>query len=286
MSELLAVSAESESWVESAQSLAAELSLPFIGAVPATDVDTYRQVLEVGETLQLRATGRKAAGPVWVDFVGGAVAHRRKFGGGKGQQIAKAVGIRSGLYPQVVDATAGLGRDAFVLATLGCEVTMLERNPVVRVLLMDGLRRLRRAAESDPELAAIAARLTLLDSALPAAQWLAAQPPQSVPVVYLDPMFPQREKSAKVKKEMAAFHQLVGADEDADALYEPAYAACYFRTVVKRPRTAPFLAGRQPSLSLQGKSGRFDVYTRHGMNRDALSGRLNPADKLNPAEPE
>lgn len=271
MSQSLAVAAADESWMESAQNLAAELSLPYLGAVDPAETDSFAQLLMVGDALSLCATGRKAPGPVWVDFVGGAVAHRRKFGGGKGQQIAKAVGVRGGFYPRVVDATAGLGRDAFVLASLGCEVLMLERNPVVRALLRDGLRRLRDAAETDSELAPIAARLSLDDSGLPASEWLVKQPAESIPVVYLDPMFPQREKSARVKKEMVAFHQLVGSDEDADALLEPAYAACYYRTVVKRPRVAPFLAGQKPSLSLEGKSGRFDVYTRHGMSRHGMS---------------
>ncbi|PCO06707.1 SAM-dependent methyltransferase [Microbulbifer flavimaris] len=279
MIESLAVTAASESWAVSAQTLATELSLPYLGVVSAVAVDDYPQLLEVGETLKLCTTGRKAPGPVWVDFVGGAASHRRKFGGGKGQQIAKAIGIRSGSYPRVVDATAGLGRDAFVLASLGCEVLMLERNPVVRALLDDGLRRLREAAEADPELAPIAARLSLDESRLPAAEWLRQQPPESIPVVYLDPMFPQREKSAKVKKEMVAFHRLVGADEDADGLLDPAYAACYYRTVVKRPRLAPFLAGRKPSLSLEGKSGRFDIYTRHGMSRHGPSRNESPANQ-------
>ena len=81
--------------------------------------------------LELRKLDEPKLGPVFVDFVEGAVAHRRKFGGGRGQSIAKAVGLKSGANPTVVDATAGLGRDAFVLASLGCRVTMLERHPVV-----------------------------------------------------------------------------------------------------------------------------------------------------------
>ena len=83
-----------------------------------------------------------------MDFVEGAVAHRRKFGGGRGQSIAKAVGLKSGAMPTVVDATAGLGRDAFVLASLGCKVTLIERSPVVAALLQDGLAR----AAQDPEI--------------------------------------------------------------------------------------------------------------------------------------
>lgn len=262
----LAVIAGSAEWLPDARALADALQLPCLDLADPGEIEEPAFVLERSEQLRLRATGRKAPGPVSVDFVGGALAHRRKFGGGKGQQVARAVGIRSGFYPRVLDATAGLGRDAFVLASLGVEVQMLERNPVVRALLQDGLERLRQAAGEDMELAAISARLTLVESGVTCAvDWLAAQPPESLPVVYLDPMFPERGKSAKVKKEMAAFHTIVGSDEDADKLLEPAYAACYYRTVVKRPRLAPYLADKKPALSLEGKSGRFDIYTKHGV---------------------
>ncbi|MFC6631900.1 class I SAM-dependent methyltransferase [Microbulbifer taiwanensis] len=265
MSYALAVVADAAERLPAAQALADKLQLPCLGCLDPVEVSESAYVLQRGERLQLCATGRKAPGPVCVDFVGGALAHRRRYGGGKGQQVAKAVGLRGGFYPRVVDATAGLGRDAFVLASLGCEVHMLERNPVVRALLRDGLERLQRASLEDTELAAIAMRLTLEEREVSAGEWLAEQAAESVPVVYLDPMFPERGKSARVKKEMAAFHQLVGGDEDADALLEPAFAACYYRTVVKRPRLAPFLADKKPTLSLEGKSGRFDIYTKHGV---------------------
>lgn len=261
----LAVTAASAEFIAAAEALAERLNLPCLGESPEKWIEDRPFVLKCGEQLQLCATGRKAPGPVAVDFVAGAVAHRRKFGGGKGQQIAKAVGIRSGFYPQIVDATAGLGRDAFVLASLGCEVRMLERNPVVYALLEDGVRRLQQAALGDSELAPIAARLKLEPCVESASAWLAQQAAESIPVIYLDPMFPSREKSAKVKKEMVAFHELVGSDEDADKLMAPALDACYYRTVVKRPRLAPDLAGTKPNLRFEGKSGRFDVYTRHGV---------------------
>ncbi|MBB5210244.1 class I SAM-dependent methyltransferase [Microbulbifer hydrolyticus] len=261
----LAVTAAESEFCSQAEALATQLKLPYLGETPEKLIDDAPFVLKRGQSLQLCATGRKAPGPVAVDFVSGAVAHRRKFGGGKGQQIAKAVGVRSGFYPQVLDATAGLGRDAFVLASVGCEVRMLERNPVVYALLEDGVRRLQEAALTDRELGPIAARLLLEPLVDSATAWLAEQGAESIPVIYLDPMFPSREKSAKVKKEMVAFHQIVGSDEDADGLLAPALAACYYRTVVKRPRLAPDLAGEKPSLRFEGKSGRFDVYTRHGI---------------------
>ncbi|WP_445365931.1 class I SAM-dependent methyltransferase [Microbulbifer sp. ANSA001] len=265
MSPALAIIAAAKDYLAAAEQLSNQLDLLCLGVEDPTEICDFPQVLRCGEQLQLCATGKKAPGPVVVDFVGGAMAHRRKYGGGKAQPVAKAVGIRPGFHPRVLDATAGLGRDAFVLASLGCEVLMLERNPVVYLLLQDGLRRLQEAAVLDPELILVAERLSLTDRKDSSADWLAQQAEGSWPVVFLDPMFPPRGKSAKVKKEMVAFHYLVGADEDADALLEPALKACYYRTVVKRPKQAPHLGEKKPTLSLEGKSGRFDIYTKHGV---------------------
>lgn len=219
-------------------------------------------------------TGRKVPGPVRVDFLAGALDHRRRFGGGKGQMIAKAVGVKAGVYPAVLDVTAGLGRDGFVLACLGCPVHWLERSPLVYRLLEDGLARARRQAaeEADPELEAILARLSLSEGDgreyLARLEGLDEEPqrlgekPQRPDVVYLDPMFPERNKSADVKKEMRAFHCLVGRDEDAGELLAQALSVTRYRVVVKRPRKAPDLAGIAPSHRIEGKSSRFDVYAR------------------------
>jgi len=79
-------------------------------------------------------------------------------------------------------------------------------------------------------------------------------------VIYLDPMFPERRKSAAVKKEMQLFHQLIGTNMDAEQLFESALSGACERVVVKRPRTAPALAHRSPSYSLEGKRNRYDIY--------------------------
>jgi len=221
--------------------------------------------------VSLQQTGRKAPGPIRAEFAEGSVDHRRKFGGGKGQMIAKAVGVKAGVYPKVLDATAGLGKDAFVLATLGCHLHMLERSPVVHALLADGLQRAREIpAYDDPELAQIVARMELL--AVDSHDYLAQITEDNRPdVIYLDPMFPDRQKSADVKKEMAAFHHVVGKDEDADSLLEKALAKANYRVVVKRPRKAPFIGNRAPSYQLEGKSSRYDIYTLKKMP-EALHG--------------
>ncbi|WP_271103758.1 class I SAM-dependent methyltransferase [Pseudomonas tohonis] len=218
--------------------------------------------LQLGdEGLQLVDLSPQAPGPVRVDFVEGAAAHRRQFGGGAGQMIAKAVGVQPGIRPQVLDATAGLGRDAFVLASLGCEMDLIERQPLVAALLEDGLAR----ACDDAEVAPIAARMRLhTGNAIELMQGWQGEAPQ---VIYLDPMFPHRDKSALVKKEMRLFRPLVGDDLDAPALLAAALALATHRVVVKRPRKAPIIEGTKPSYALEGKSSRYDIYPKKALSK-------------------
>lgn len=206
------------------------------------------------ERLELRKRDEPKLGGIFVDFVAGTQAHRRKFGGGRGEAVARAVGVKGDYLPTVVDATAGLGRDAFVLASVGCHVTMFERHPVVAALLDDGLRR----AYQDREIGHwIQARLTLIHaSSIEALGQVDSRPD----VVYLDPMFPHKQKSALVKKEMRVFQSLVGADTDADSLLAPAIALAKKRVVVKRPDYAPPLGNRATNNAVVTKGHRFDLY--------------------------
>ena len=216
--------------------------------------------LQLGaEGLQFVELGPQAPGAVRVDFVEGAVAHRRLFGGGTGQMIAKAVGVQPGVRPQVLDATAGLGRDAFVLASLGCSMTLIERQPLIAALLEDGLARARQSTEVAP----IAAQMRLLQGN--AIEMLSAWTDEAPQVIYLDPMFPHRDKSALVKKEMRLFRPLVGDDLDAPALLAAALALASHRVVVKRPRKAPCIEGAKPSYVLEGKSSRYDIYAKKAL---------------------
>jgi len=189
-----------------------------------------------------------------VSFVSGAKDHRRKFGGGKGQAIAKAVGLGQSKRPlSVLDATAGQGGDAFVLASLGCHLTLVERSPVARALLVSALEQGKAHADlsEDQALINIFERMHLLS--------------EEHDVVYLDPMFPERKKSALVKKEMRVFHDIIGADADSDGLLEPALALAEYRVVVKRPNIAPFLGGKAPEYQLNGKACRFDIYVKRSI---------------------
>jgi 16S rRNA (guanine1516-N2)-methyltransferase len=233
------------------QEEASQLGLPVWDEAPAGASHALRWH---SERLELISLHEKSV--VCVDFVTGAAAHRRKFGGGRGQPVAKAVGIKGDYLPRVLDATAGQGRDAFVLASLGCEITLIERSPVAYLLLKNGLAR----ATLDTETEEIAARMTLIHA--DARQWLLAQIPDCprFDVIFLDPMFPEPDKRAKSKKEMAAFQTIIGGDEDADALLEPARRLAGKRVIVKRPRHAPHLAGVKPNFVFEGESTRFDGY--------------------------
>lgn len=249
---VIRVEAMTADWQQQALALASELALPIEG-----EADFVLQIGDQG--LQLQYLTEKNIGALKVDFVEGAIAHRRKFGGGKGQMIAKAVGIQGSIIPSVLDATAGLGKDAFVLATLGCQMTLIERQPIIAVLLEDGLRR----ALHDSEICSIAQQMTLIKgNAIDVMKNWQSVIPQ---VVYVDPMFPHRDKSALVKKEMRLFRPLVGDDLDATQLLETALALASHRVVVKRPRKAPIIEGINPNYQLEGKSSRYDIYTKRSL---------------------
>ena len=237
---------------------AERLGLP----VQDEQADFALQVTDDG--LQLQQLGDDAPGAVRVDFVEGAVAHRRLFGGGTGQMIAKAVGIQPGIRPRVLDATAGLGKDAFVLASLGCEMSLIERQPIIAALLEDGLSRGRH----DRDVGSIIGQMRLLTgNSIELIRDWHGEAPQ---VIYLDPMFPHREKTALVKKEMRLFRPLVGDDMDAPALLEAALALATHRVVVKRPRKAPCIYGPKPGYALDGKSSRYDIYPKKALKPKAV----------------
>ena len=194
------------------------------------------------------------------DLANPTLNYRRLKGGGKQQMLAKAVGLGAGTELRVLDATAGLGRDAFILAGLGASVRMLERAPAVRTLLESALERARSSAAAQrSDFAQTISRLSL--QAGDAINYMAALSRNKLPeVIYLDPMFPPRQKHALVKKEMRILHDLVGADPDAEQLFAAARATGARRIVVKRPRLAPALSSAQPNHVFSGQSNRFDVY--------------------------
>ena len=188
-----------------------------------------------------------------VDFVSGAVAHRLRFGGGRGQDLAKAMGFRSGKTPQVIDATAGLGRDSFLLASLGAQVTMIERSTRMHELLQAGMEdaRLQGGVFAD-----IIARMTLLNG--DAKDLL---PTLSGEAILIAPMHPPRKTTALVKQELRQVREIVGTDEDAADLMRVALKHARQRVVLKWPAKGDPIEGI-PSCSHQilGKSTRYDVF--------------------------
>ena len=197
---------------------------------------------------------------ITVDFCAGKARHRREFGGG--ELITRAANSKQ--YHTVWDFTAGLGRDAFVLASAGMRVALFERHPVVYALLRDGLQR----ASCDPDIAETVARMSLFGSDVlqNQEQLDTLSRPQ---IIYLDPMYPPAQKSAAVKKEMACFHTLVGPQEhESEDLLSLALSFASKRVVVKRPRLAQTLTSRKPDYNYSGKSTRFDVYVPDHPKKD------------------
>ncbi len=192
---------------------------------------------------------------IHVDFLSGDLAHRQKYGGGRGQSIAKAIGLKPGRNPpSVIDATAGLGRDAFVLANLGCSLTLLEQSPVVAELLQDGIE---RAGEDENFQQILKRGFKLINqNSIDYLEKLQDYPE----VIYLDPMFPERKKTASVKKNMQLLQKLLGHDEDSRTLLEIALNRASRRVVVKRPKGAPVLSEHKPDYQVESKKMRYDIY--------------------------
>lgn len=192
-----------------------------------------------------------------IDFTSGGVAHRLQYGGGKGQTIAKAIGINSKNKPHILDATAGLGRDAIILANLGCKISLVEQSPILAEMLKYAITFAKQTT--------IFQQATRQGFDLYNANSASFMTEKVIPdcdVVYLDPMYPEKKKSALVKKDMQMLQTLIGHSSD-DTNAELLKAALDFakqRVVVKRPKGANELDGPKPTMSLHSKKTRYDVY--------------------------
>lgn len=186
--------------------------------------------------------------PFYINFLDKKIQFRSKQATLRNELLARALGLKRHTHPVIVDATAGLGRDSFMIATLGFEIVLLERSAIIHALLTDAMTR----AQQNPAIA----RMHLIQT--DAIQWL--KQAQSIDVIYLDPMFPERKKTALVKKEMRLFQEVLGDDIDADLLFKTAITCGAKRVVVKRPKLAAPLMNMKPDIIFQGKSSRFDVY--------------------------
>jgi len=152
-----------------------------------------------------------------------------------------------------IDATAGMGEDAFLLAAYGYDMTLYEQNPVVAVLLKDALRR----AKKHPQLKEIAGRMKLVEGN--SVEELKTRV-DAVDLIYLDPMFPGRQKSGLINKKLQLIQKLEPPCSDEVELFEAAIQAKPSKIIVKRPLKSPFLAGKNPTYELKGKAIRYDCY--------------------------
>jgi len=233
------------------------------------------KLFRLNDRLHLGLPDEPEAGVLCVDFSEPALQHRISKAL-SAEAVVKAMGqrphrmsTRHRLHSEelplltsthVIDATAGLGLDAFILACAGWHVTLIEQSTLVHALLDDGIKRgllcsdkesgttpLTRAALSRMYLCPAGSSLDILPT-LPEAH-----------AIYLDPMFPDKEKSARVKKNRYLLQQLHGDEASGNNLLALALTLTR-KVVVKRPLRALPLDNIRPSATIKGKTSRFDIY--------------------------
>ena len=243
----------SRSAEQAAKRVANELGLPLASSY-AHAVAPVALVVDTHE-VWLQALEKPRPGRVTIDFSSPDMLYRRK--SGHNEPLGRAVGVKKDLKPRVFDATAGLGRDAFVLADLGCNVELSEASPVLFFLLTHAKQTALLSAQTKVVDAAQRMTISRGDSA--------QRSLAGFDVIYLDPMFPDRSKSAAVKKDLATVQALLESDktgEQGAALLDWALSQPVGRVVIKRPAKSPYLGGIKPSHAISGKTVRFDVLVR------------------------
>lgn len=188
-------------------------------------------------------------------FIAGSILHRLKYGKGRGRNLAKAVGMKSNKNRTIIDATAGLGYDAFILASLGANVTLIERSEKIHNLLQEGIK---EAKEYGGYISSIANRMHLIfgDSKT-------IIPQLSPEVILVDTMYEDKKKSALVKNNMRLVREIVGPDLDQIELIKIALESAQNRVVVKQPRYAETRDGiTKHSHQILGRTIRYDVYMK------------------------
>lgn len=235
--------------------MAAKLNLPFTSSIEHRSSELVLAYTPQGlQLLQMPLGSQKSSCLLFVDFVHGKNGFRLAQNRTTKQAIARAVGIKPGFRPTILDGTAGLGSDSFVLASLDCDVTMCERSPIIGALLADGLC---RAAKEEKTAAIVEKRIRLVQEDT---QQYLQKNNATFHTIYLDPMYPHRNQSALNKQTLRIIRSLVGGDPDGATLLDIALTKAENRVVVKRPRQAPLLSDRKPSHVIQMKNSRFDIY--------------------------
>ena len=186
-------------------------------------------------------------------FIEGPILHRLKYGKGRGQNLAKAVGMKSNKNRNIIDATAGLGYDSFILASLGAKVTLIERSQKMYELLQNGIN---EGISFGGEIEKIINRMELLfgDSK-------DILPKLTPEVIMIDTMYKERKKTALVKNNMRLVREIVGPDTDYIELLEVALNCAKNRVVLKQPRYAePIKDIKKCSHQIIGKTIRYDIF--------------------------
>ena len=240
--------------LQKAADLANKLSLEYVPVPVERSSELVLAYTSEGlKLLQAPLSSDRFVTLLFVDFVHGKNGYRLTQNCSSKQAVARAAGIKPGYRPSVFDGSAGLGGDAFVLASLGCQVTMCERSPVVTSLLADGLHR----ALQEKVTAEIVDRMQLV---VGDAKEFLEHNTDDYATIYLDPMYPHRRGSALNSQAMRTLRTLVGDDQDCGSILEIALKKAQNRVVVKRPNSAPTLTETRPSHIITMKNSRFDIY--------------------------
>jgi 16S rRNA (guanine1516-N2)-methyltransferase len=240
-----------------AEKLAELLSINYVPDITSCQTNLTLCYTEQGLKLFENTVKNRFLSVLYVDFVHGKNGYRLAQNSTIKQPLARAVGIKPGNRPVILDATAGLGGDSFVLAALGCQMTLCERNPVIRALLQDGIE---RALLSPLTSAIFSKNIQLLP--VDSISFLKGDKKlkDHFSTIYLDPMYPHSTSTALGKKNMRVTRLLVGDDPDYEELMAAAELYSPRRITVKRPKKAPTISDRIPDHVTRIKSSRFDVY--------------------------
>ena len=235
--------------------LAHRLGVPLVVAEEPPGPESAKWLLFMEEDVLFLHNFEHDFKPLAIDYLEKEFQKRWRSLGGS-DLLVKAIGVKKGVRT-VCDLTCGLGYDSFLLATMDkLEVTTCERNSVVAELVMNALLRVKEMGRFE--------EFPLYFYFGDSAEFLHGAGEKAFDCVYMDPMYPRAiDQSAKQKKEMQLLRDLVGKDEDAEALFALAWSAARKRVVVKRPDGAESLVkSRKPDATIEGKTVRYDLYLK------------------------
>ena len=171
----------------------------------------------------------------------------------KSDLLIKAVGANTN-PAHIIDATAGLGTDSFLLASAypDAKLDLIEENPLIHKLLQSGINNLSNNLSNNLKL-----HNKNSDDIIPKLE--------PADVIYLDPMFADNSFKGQVKKPMQWLHEICPppSDENLNKLCSIALKYAKKRVIIKRAKNAPVIKidnKIDPNHQIVGKSVRYDVY--------------------------